>query len=346
MAIDPKTGEILAMVGSADFYNEEIAGQVNMAISPRQPGSAFKPLTYALAFEKGWTPSTLIWDVPSDFPPSGDENDPRDPYVPVNYDGKFHGPVTVRAALANSYNIPAVKALQYVGIYDDPFTEEEEGVIAFAKRMGITTLTRNDYGLALTLGGGDVTLLELTSAYSVFAESGVRYEPRAITRILDYQGNVIYEAQQPSGNQVISADHAYLITSILSDNQARTPMFGTNSVLNLSFTAAVKTGTTNDSRDNWTVGYTPDLVVGVWVGNADNSAMQGTSGITGAAPIWASFMEQAVPYMTNNSPSSFDRPDDIEVYTICALSGTSGSSAGSWRPVHARGRTAPSSSGG
>lgn len=322
VAIDPKTGEILAMVGSADFYNEEIAGQVNMAISPRQPGSAFKPLTYALAFEKGWTPSTLIWDVPSDFPPSGDENDPRDPYVPVNYDGKFHGPVTVRAALANSYNIPAVKALQYVGIYDDPFTEEEEGVIAFAKRMGITTLTRNDYGLALTLGGGDVTLLELTSAYSVFAESGVRYEPRAITRILDYQGNVIYEAQQPSGNQVISADHAYLITSILSDNQARTPMFGTNSVLNLSFTAAVKTGTTNDSRDNWTVGYTPDLVVGVWVGNADNSAMQGTSGITGAAPIWASFMEQAVPYMTNNSPSSFDRPDDIEVYTICALSGT------------------------
>jgi len=322
VAIDPKTGEILAMVGSADFYNEQIAGQVNMAVSPRQPGSAFKPLTYTAAFEKGWTPSTLIWDVPSEFPPSGDENDTRDPYIPVNYDGKFHGPVTVRSALANSYNIPAVKALQFVGIYDDPSTSEEEGVIAFARRMGITTLTRNDYGLALTLGGGEVTLLELTSAYSVFAESGIRYEPRAITKILDYQGNVVYEAPQQNGNQVISADHAYLITSILSDNQARTPMFGANSVLKLSFPAAVKTGTTNDSRDNWTVGYTADLVVGVWVGNADNSAMQRTSGITGAAPIWASFMEEAIPYLTNNAPSDFIRPEDIEVHTICALSGT------------------------
>jgi 1A family penicillin-binding protein len=322
VAIDPKTGEILAMVGSADFYNEEIAGQVNMAVSPRQPGSAFKPLTYTAAFEKGWTPSTLIWDVPSEFPPSGDENDTRDPYIPVNYDGKFHGPVSVRTALANSYNIPAVKALQYVGIYDDPATSEEEGVIAFAKRMGITTLTRNDYGLALTLGGGEVTLLELTSAYSVFADAGVRYAPRAITKILDYKGNVIYEAPAPSGSQVISADHAYLITSILSDNQARTPAFGANSVLKLSFPAAVKTGTTNDSRDNWTVGYTPDLVVGVWVGNADNSSMQGTSGITGAAPIWAAFMEKAVPYLTKDSPSNFDRPADIETHEVCTYSGT------------------------
>ncbi|MCX8025239.1 MAG: transglycosylase domain-containing protein, partial [Thermanaerothrix sp.] len=144
VAIRPSTGEILAMVGSADFYNEAISGQVNMALAPRQPGSAIKPLTYVAAFEKGWTPATLIWDVPSEFPPSGDPNDPREPYRPVNYDGRFHGPVTVRVALANSYNVPAVKALQFVGIYDDPNTPQPDGLINFAKRLGITTLTRPD----------------------------------------------------------------------------------------------------------------------------------------------------------------------------------------------------------
>jgi len=167
VAMNPKTGEILAMVGSADFYNEAISGQVNMATTQtRQPGSAIKPITYIAAFEKDWTPSTLIWDVPSEFPPSGLANDPSAPYVPVNYDGRFHGPVTVRTALANSYNIPAVKALQYVGIYDDPTTPQEDGFIAMAKRLGITSLTRPDYGLSLTLGGGEVSLLELTGAYS------------------------------------------------------------------------------------------------------------------------------------------------------------------------------------
>jgi len=326
VAIRPNTGEILAMVGSADFYDNVNAGQINMAIQPRQPGSAMKPLTYTAAFEKGWTPATLIWDVPSEFPPSGDPNDPSAPYVPVNYDSAFHGPVTVRTALANSYNIPAVKALQYVGIYSDPSTPGQGGFISLAQRMGITTLTRNDYGLALTLGGGEVTLLELTSAFSIYANNGIHYEPYAISKIEDYQGNVIYEAPKPTGSQVIRADHAYLITSILSDNAARTPMFGANSVLNLPFPSAVKTGTTNDSRDNWTVGYTPDLAVGVWVGNADNSAMQGTSGITGAAPIWSTFMQQAVPYLTNNTPSDFARPSDVQDYVICALSGTEPSS--------------------
>jgi membrane peptidoglycan carboxypeptidase len=160
VAIQPKTGQILAMVGSADFYNDAIAGQINMALQPRQPGSSIKPITYTAAFEKGWTPATLIWDVPSSFPPSGDPNDPSTPYEPVNYDGKFHGPVTVRTALANSYNVPAVKALQFVGVYDNPNTPEKDGMIALAERMGITTLTRTDYGLALTLGGGDVTLLK------------------------------------------------------------------------------------------------------------------------------------------------------------------------------------------
>ena len=326
VAIRPDTGEIMAMVGSADFYDNVNAGQINMAIQLRQPGSAIKPITYTAAFEKGWTPATLIWDVPSEFPPSGDPNDTRAPYVPVNYDHSFHGPVTVREALANSYNIPAVKTLQFVGIYSDPSTPGKGGFIAMAQRFGITTLTRNDYGLSLTLGGGEVTLLELTSAFSTFANNGIRYAPYAITKIEDYQGNVIYQAPEASGNQVISADHSYLITSILSDNAARTPMFGANSVLKLPFPAAVKTGTTNDSRDNWTVGYTPDLAVGVWVGNADNSPMQGTSGITGAAPIWSDFMQQAVPYLTNNSPTDFTQPSDIEQHIICSISGTEPSS--------------------
>ncbi len=175
VAIQPSTGEILAMVGSADFYNEAISGQVNMAVSPRQPGSSIKPLTYLAAFEKGWTPATLIWDVPSEFPPSGRPDDLRPPYIPANYDGAFHGPVTVRSALANSYNIPAVKTLQYVGIYDDPSTPGEDGLIAFARRLGITTLTRPDYGLSLTLGGGEVSLLELTGAYGIIANGGMRH---------------------------------------------------------------------------------------------------------------------------------------------------------------------------
>lgn len=322
VAIRPSTGEVLAMTGSADFYNDAIAGQINMALSPRQPGSSFKPLTYAAAFEKGWTPATLIWDVPSEFPPSGNADDTRAPYIPVNYDGKFHGPVTVRTALANSYNIPAVKALQFVGIYDDPKVAGEDGLIAFAKRMGITTLTRKDYGMALTLGGGEVTLFQMTSAFSTFANSGLKINPVAITRIEDYQGNLIFEAPIDNGTQVITPEHAYLITSILSDAKARAPMFGANSILNLPFPVAAKTGTTNDFKDNWTLGYTPDLAVGVWVGNADNSAMVNTTGISGAAPIWAQFMTYAVPYLTSNNPSPFVRPSGIVDKVICSISGT------------------------
>lgn len=322
VALQPKTGQILAMVGSADFYNDAIAGQINMALRPRQPGSSIKPLTYAAAFEKGWTPATLIWDVPSKFPPSGDPNDTRDPYEPVNYDGKFHGPVTVRTALANSYNIPAVKTLQFVGIYDDPKTPQQDGLIAFARRMGISTLNQNDYGLSLTLGGGEVTLYDMVSAFSVFANNGQKVEPIAITRIEDYQGNVIFQADDPKPVQVIRAEHAYLITSILSDAKARAPMFGTNSILNLSFPAAVKTGTTNDYRDNWTIGYTPDLAVGVWVGNADYTPMINTSGVSGAAPIWAKFMEYAVPSLTGNNPASFVQPPGIVEKVICSASGT------------------------
>ncbi len=323
VAIRPSTGEILAMVGSPDFYNAAISGQVNMATSPtRQPGSSIKPITYVAAFEKGWTPATLIWDVPSEFPPSGDPNDTRDPYKPVNYDEKYHGAVTVRAALANSFNIPAVKTLDFVGIYDDPDTPGEDGMIAMARRLGITTLTRDDYGLSLTLGGGDVSLLEMTGAYAVFANGGVRVPPVAITRILDLNGNVVYEYQPPSGEQVIRAEHAYLISSILSDNNARAWMFGYNSYLNLPFQAAAKTGTSNDFRDNWTLGYTPDLAVGVWVGNADYTPMNHTTGLSGAAPIWSQYMQAAVPALTGNNPTPFVMPAGIVEKIICAISGT------------------------
>ncbi|HEX7556870.1 MAG TPA: transglycosylase domain-containing protein, partial [Leptolinea sp.] len=322
VAIQPPTGQILSMVGSADFNNVEISGQVNMAISPRQPGSSIKPLTYTAAFEKGWTPATLIWDVPSEFPPSGDPNDPHEPYKPINYDEKFHGPVTVRTALANSYNVPAVKTLQFIGIYDNPKTAAKDGFINFAKRMGISTLDRPDYGLSLTLGGGEVTLLDMTSAFSIFANQGVKVDPIAILRIEDYSGNVVFEYKPPQPVQVIRPEHAYLISSILSDNKAREPMFGANSILHMPFDAAAKTGTTNNFRDNWTMGYTPDLAVGVWVGNADYSPMQNTTGLTGAAPIWSAFMREADPKITNDNPTPFKRPGGIVDKVICSVSGT------------------------
>ncbi len=323
VAIKPSTGEILAMVGSADFYNEAIDGQVNMATSPtRQPGSSIKPVNYVAAFEKGWTPATLIWDVPSEFPPSGDPNDPREPYKPVNYDGRFHGPVTVRTALANSFNLPAVKTLQFVGIYDNPNTREKDGMIGMAERLGITSFTRKDYGLSLTLGGGEVSLIEMTGAFAVFANGGQRVPPVAILKIVDHTGNVVFEYDPQPGEQVIRVEHAYLISSILSDNEARAWMFGRNSVLNLSFPAAAKTGTTNDFRDNWTLGYTPDLAAGVWVGNADYTPMVSTSGVSGAAPIWSQFMEVAVPYVTGGNPRPFARPAGIVDKIICATSGT------------------------
>jgi penicillin-binding protein 1C len=323
VAIKPSTGEILAMVGSPDFNNEAISGQINMADSPtRQPGSSIKPVNYVAAFEKGWTPATLIWDVPSEFPPSGNPNDTREPYRPVNYDGNFHGPVTVRTALSNSFNIPAVKTLNFVGIYDDPTTPQKDGMIAMAERLGITSFTRPDYGLALTLGGGDVSLLELTGAYSVFANGGKKVPPVAILKIVDFQGQTVYEYQPPQPEQVIRPEHAFLISSILSDNEARSWMFGRNSLLNLPFQVAAKTGTTNDFRDNWTLGYTPDLVTGVWVGNADYTPMVNTTGLTGAAPIWSSFMQYAVPIVSNGAPTPFAIPAGIIEKAVCSISGT------------------------
>lgn len=331
VAVRPATGEILAMVGSADFNNVEISGQINMAVSAtRQPGSSIKPITYAAAFEKGWTPSTLIWDVPSEFPPSGLAADSRPPYIPSNYDGRFHGPVTARVALANSFNVPAVKTLQFVGVYDDPATPEKDGMIAMAERLGIASLTAPDYGLALTLGGGEVSLLEMTSAFSVFANEGRKSPPVAILKITDLNGKVVDEYKPVVGEQVIRPEHAFLISSILSDNEARSWMFGYNSVLNLPFPAAAKTGTSGTPRgdaaqlvfDNWTLGYTPDLVTGVWVGNADYSPMINTTGSTGAAPIWSQFMQYAAPIVSGGNLRGFIPPPGIVTETVCATSGT------------------------
>jgi 1A family penicillin-binding protein len=305
VVISVKTGEVLAMVGSKDFNDEAIDGQVNVALRPRQPGSAIKPLTYLAAFERGWTPSTLIMDVPVQYP-----DGPGGIYKPVNYDGKFHGPVLLRSALANSYNIPALKALEVVGI---------PGLKDMARRLGITTLTRNDYGLSLTLGGGEVTLLELTGAYQTMANGGLRVPPVIVLGITDSLGRVVSEYHPPEGTRVLREEHAYLMTSILCDNQARTPAFGPNSALKLSRPAAVKTGTTNDFHDDWTIGYTPDIVVGVWVGNPDNTPMQEVSGATGAGPVWHNIMERAL----EGAPvRDFIRPSTIIEMEICADSGT------------------------
>jgi membrane peptidoglycan carboxypeptidase len=305
VALHPATGEILAMLGSADFHNAEIDGQVNVTLRPRQPGSSIKPVTYVAAFEKGWTPATLIWDVKTEYTDAQGQ-----PWSPRNYDGEEHGPVLVRAALARSLNIPAVRTLEFVGL---------PAMLDMAHRLGIDSLDRTDYGLSLTLGGGDVTLLEMAGAYATLANGGKRVPPVAILRIEDAAGRLIEEYQAPPGEQVVSAQHAYLITDILADNAARAPSFGQNNALVLSRPAAAKTGTTDDWRDAWTLGYTPELVAGVWVGNADNTPMLDVSGARGAAPIWRAFMEQA---LAGVPASQFSRPEGIEVYEISADSGS------------------------
>ncbi len=292
VAVDPETGHILAMVGSADFNNEAIDGQVNVALRCRQPGSSIKPLTYVASFERGWTPAALFWDVRTEFPDGANP-----PYVPVNYDREYHGPVLLRDALANSYNVPAVAALQFVGV---------DGLLEIASRLGVDSLAHPEehcpeyphdwpptYGLALTLGGGEVKLLEMTGAFAAFANDGVMMPSSPILRIEDSRGNVLLDNGAPTGRQVLSPEHAYLITDILADDQARCAAFSCPSVLELSRPAAAKTGTTDDYRDAWTIGYTPQLATGVWVGNSDNSSMLRVPGAAGAGPIWHNFMEAA-----------------------------------------------------
>lgn len=329
VAIAPKSGEILAMVGSPDFNDRENSGQINMATAARQPGSAIKPFIYAAAFEKGWTPATLLWDVPTEFSPTGIPEDLQyaPPYVPQNYDNKFHGPVLVRDALANSYNIPAVKALEFIGIYDNPDTDFPDGFMNFAERVGLNSLVKPGHGLSIALGGGEVTLLEMTQAFNLLANNGQNIALKPILKIYNSRNELIFEPLPPTEpDQVIRAEHAFQITSILSDDNARSPMFGRNSVLNLPFPSAVKTGTTNDFRDNLTIGYSADLTAGVWFGNADYEPMIGTTGLSGAAPAWSKFMQAAVPILTDNQPNAFEIPAGLGETTICAISGAMPSS--------------------
>lgn len=305
VALDPETGEILALLGSPDYFEPEIDGAVNCALAPRQPGSSIKPITYAAAFARDYTPATMILDVRTAFTTKEGE-----PYVPLNYDLTFHGPVLAREALASSYNLPAVKVLDDVGL---------DNVTALARSLGITTFDDSErFGLALTLGGGEVRLLELTAAYAAFASGGHKVETAAILRIEDSQGRILYERRPRWGERVLDERIAYLITDILSDDQARMSAFGEGSVLKLSRPAAVKTGTTTDWRDNWTIGYTPDFVVGVWAGNADNSPMRHVSGVTGAAPIWHDFMEEV---LEARPVEEFVEPAGLARVEVCALSG-------------------------
>ncbi len=305
VAIDPATGEILAMVGSADYFDDSIHGAVNMALAERQPGSAIKPVVYSAALENGFTPASPLLDVLTSLPDRHGA-----PYSPNNYDATFHGVVPLREALASSYNVPAVRVLAAIGI---------ERAVEFGRRLGITSFKDSSrYDLSLTLGGGEVTLLDLTAAYATFAAGGERVEPLAVLRVEDNAGHVIYEARRPSREQALRPDNAYLISDILSDNDARAPTFGLNSPLRLTRPAAAKTGTTSDFRDNWTVGYTPDLAVGVWVGNADNTPMRRVSGIDGAAPIWRDIMETA---LKEKAPAAFAAPQGIHELVVCVPSG-------------------------
>ena len=310
LTMDPNTGEVLVMVGSPDYFDASIAGAVNATLAPRQPGSALKPFTYAATFSMAdpWTPATVLFDVRTSFPTRE-----GDPYVPLNYDRTFHGPVTVRQALASSYNIPAVKALQAVGL---------DTLVKSMRDLGISTFEDADrFGLALTLGGGEVRLLELTAAYSALANGGYRVEPILIQGVAERQQpeTVLFRGEpMRSSTPVIDPRVAWLITDILSDDAARAPSFGRGSMLSLSRPAAVKTGTTTDWRDNWTVGYTPDLATGVWVGNADNSPMEQVSGVTGAGPIWHDLMEKA---LLGRPEREFAQPAGLVQAEVCALSG-------------------------
>ncbi len=283
VSIDPKTGEILAMVGSKDYFDDEIDGQVNIATSKRQPGSSMKPLVYAAMFSKGYTPDTILYDVITNF-----SNDKNKPYEPHNYDNKEHGAVTVRKALAGSLNIPAVKAIYLAGI---------NNVLDLANELGYTTLDDRDrYGLSLVLGGGEVKLLEHTNAYSAFAREGLIRPPKAIIKILDNNGKTIKEFPNKKEGRVLDPKIARQINDILADNNARAYAFGVKNWLTLgSRPIAAKTGTTNDYRDAWTIGYTPSLVTGVWVGNNDNTKMKkGAAGGTVAAPIWHDYMKEVL----------------------------------------------------
>ncbi len=335
VVIRARTGEILAMVGSIDYWNEEIDGNVNVAVAPRQPGSSFKPFSYVTAFHQGHTSAELVMDVHTCF-----DDYPNPPYCPEDYDRKYHGPQSFRTALARSYNIPAVKVLDMVGVGN---------VIRTAHAMGINTLNQDldYYGLSLTLGGGEVWLLDLTYAYGVLANGGTiigeparnprpgyrQLDPVSILRVEDADGQVLWQYEAPEARSVILADgrelspqEAYLLTNVLSDNDARAAAFGWSSALRLSRPAAAKTGTTTDFKDVWTVGYTPQIVTGVWVGNNDNTPMEGVSSSRGAAPIWHNVMERIyneghAERVLGQIVEKFARPPGYTKVEVCSVSG-------------------------
>lgn len=323
VVIKPDTGEILAMVGSIDYNNEEIDGQVNVALAERQPGSSFKPYVYLTALIQGMTPASMILDVRTSFPQADGTS-----YVPENFDRRYRGPVSLRNALAQSLNIPAIRVMDQVGVAN---------ALRTAHLLGINGLDRglNYYGLSLVLGGGEVTLLDHTYAYSVLANSGVQagelvppeekrtgfrnLNPVAILQVRDTAGNVLKKYEQPNVERIISTDAQYLISNIMSDDVARAPMFGANSLLTLpDRRVAAKTGTTNGNKDNWTMGFTPQLAVGVWVGNTDNESMDRTTGATGAAPIWNAVMKR---YHEGLPVQWYEQPQNIIARTVCIPSG-------------------------
>lgn len=296
ISVDPKNGEILAMVGSLDYFDQENKGNFNVAIALRQPGSSFKPIAYATAFKGKYNPGYTLYDLPTDF---GN-------YSPQNFNGNFNGPVTMRAALANSLNIPAVKTLYLAGI---------DKTLETAKDLGITTLNDKDrYGLSLVLGGGEVKPLEMASAFSTFANQGKHSELMSILKIEDKNGKIIKE-NKPKSNDALDPQVAYEINSILSDNGARSMVFGTNSPLNFGDRqVAAKTGTTQNFMDAWTVGYTPSLATAVWVGRNDNKPMNKMAdGVILAAPIFRQFMEKS---LSNTPNEEFSRPKGIEEITV------------------------------
>ncbi len=302
VAVEPGTGDILTMVGSRDYFDKDIDGNYNIATALRQPGSSFKPIVYAAAFEKGYQPETVLMDVPTEFNSSchpGDES--SDCYSPENYDHIFRGPVSLRNALAQSINIPAVKLLYLVGM---------NNAIDLAESMGISTLTDPDrYGLSLVLGGGEVKLLDMTTAYATLANDGAYVPYRAILEIQDKNGKTIYKAPEPEPKQVLASDAARKVSDVLSDNVARTPLYGSNSPLYFpGKTVAAKTGTTNDYRDAWILGYTPYIAVGAWAGNNDNSSMEKKISGLIVAPMWNEYMQKA---LAGHDNEPFEAPEPL-----------------------------------
>ncbi len=322
VVIRPQTGEILAMVGSVNYYDEEIDGQVNMATAPRQPGSSFKPYVYLTAFEQGYTPGTVLMDIPTTFP-----DPPNEPYSPMNIDLNYHGALTLRSALACSYNIPAVKLMDMVGITN---------VVQMARRLGITTLTDDYYGLSTALGSREVKLLDHVYAYSVLANNGVmagqpvnaweqrpgfrQLDPVAILLVEDSQGNILKQYTQPDVRQVVDHRYVYLLQSVMSDPAARAPAFGASGA-NLILPdrqVATKTGSTNENTDAWTMGFTPQYAVGVWIGNANRTKMNRLLGSTGAGPIYHDIMvglHEGLPVL------NFEPPAGLVSERVCTLSG-------------------------